>query len=92
MEAVSGDDSSIPEVSPQDRSAIRRLATRNKGLARVVLYTGYRYAGAVSQSGDVAAAAEVVEWAERFANAAGLEGYHREVVEGIKEMVQGTAR
>ena len=92
MEAVSGDDFSTPEVSQQDRSAIRRLAARNRGLARAVLHTGYRYAEALSQSGNVAAAAEAAEWAERFANDAGLEGDHRGVVERIKEMVQGAAR
>jgi tetratricopeptide (TPR) repeat protein len=92
MEAVSGADFSTPEVSQQDRSAIRRLAALNRGLARTVLYMGYRCAEALSQSGDVAAAAEAAEWAERFANDAGLEGDQRGVVERIKEMVQGAAR
>ena len=89
MEAVSGGDFSTAEVSPQDRSAIRRLAARNRGLARVVLHTGYRYAQAMIESGDVEGAAEAVEWADKFANGAGLEGDHREVVEMMKEAVQG---
>lgn len=89
IDALSGDDFSTPEVSPQDRSAIRRLAARNRGLTRVAMYTGIRYAQAMLEDGEREQAEEAVQWAEQFANAAGLSGEHRAVIERLKGTLQG---
>ncbi|UCG87021.1 MAG: hypothetical protein JSW71_00285 [Gemmatimonadota bacterium] len=88
MAAASGSDFSTPEVSQQDRSAIRRLAARNRSLAKVVLYTGYRYAEAMLRAGDTGRATEALAWAERFADDARLEGEHREIVERLRAVVR----
>jgi tetratricopeptide (TPR) repeat protein len=92
MDSATGSDFSAPEVSWQDRSAIRRLAARNRGLARITLHAGYRYFEAVIESGDAEAAAEAATWAANFASDAGLEGNHREVVERMREVVEAAAR
>jgi hypothetical protein len=92
MEDASGSDFSSPEVSPQDRSAIRKQAASNRGLARVVLHAGYRFFEAMIESGDVEAAWKAVEWAEQFASDAGLEGDHRQIVERMKQAVEDAAR
>lgn len=87
MEAASGGDFLSPEVSSQDRSAIRRMAARDRSLARVVLYAGYRYAEAMMQAGGLESARDALGWAERFADDAGLGDDQRELIERLRGMI-----
>ena len=88
LEAVSGSDLIAPEVSVQDRSAIRRMAARNRGLARVVLHAGIRYAEAAIDAGDTELATEAIDWVEQFADDAGLVDEHRQGVERLREALE----
>lgn len=88
MDAIAGREFSTPEVSAQDRSAVRRSAARERSLAKVVLYAASRYVTEVLKSGEQERAEEAVEWADQFADDAGLAANQRELIDRLKAAVQ----
>jgi tetratricopeptide (TPR) repeat protein len=88
MDAIAGSDLSTPEVSPQDRSAVRRSAARNRSLTKVVLHTASQYVAAMG-SGDREQAGNAVAWAEQLVSDAGLEAELAEMLDGLRAAVQG---
>ena len=88
MDAIAGSDLSGPEVSSQDRSAIRRSAARNRSLVKAVLHTVSPYVAEVLKAGERDNAQEAVEWAERFANDAGLLANQRALIDSLRAAVQ----
>lgn len=88
MSAIVAREFAAPEVSPQDRSAVRRAAARGRGIAKVVLYTAVPYVEAALTASDRAGAEDAVRWAERFADEAGLLAEHRGLVDSLRAMVR----
>lgn len=88
MDVIAGSDLSGPEVSPQDRSAIRRSAARKRSLVRAVLHTAPPYVTEVLKAGDREKAEEAVEWADQFANDAGLPADQRALIDSLKTVIR----
>ncbi len=91
MDAIAGSELSTPEVSARDRSAVRRSAAGNRSLAKVVLYTASQYVTEALKSGERERAGEAVEWADQFADDAGLGPDQRELIDRLRAAVsEGT--
>ncbi len=89
LDDIAGRDLSSPEVSSQDRSAVRIFAASNRSLVLTVLGVSSRGVTALLEVGRVDEAEEMVNWMEEFAVEVGLDEEQHDLVDQAREVVRG---